>query len=261
VRQHLAALALLLLAGSAHADDKDKHKPIDVKQMVEKLDVYKDDVGNYLVTPRPSAIKDDLDKWVFYGTAKAMYQQRIIGSGVTGDKLSWAIWSPRVKGLAQASVENTAQGAEVRCKNGEEGHQKLVPLPPDQTKALLTKATFYPPLWERSAHFLARDDDGVYFYVDVRREEYGGKGHRVFMGKKGSMKELTMTNIVSDSAGEIYATKTGELKIVAGTDGKAYWKKGSKKVELVVLEVAPNRYLVYRDLGIYGSLGIVCDEQ
>ncbi|MBA3463315.1 MAG: hypothetical protein H0T46_25390 [Deltaproteobacteria bacterium] len=252
---------VLLLAGSAYADRKALKTPIDIKPMIEKLDVYKDDVGNYFVTPKPLAIKEDIEKWVFYGTGKAMYQQRIIGSGVSGDELSWAIWSPRVKGLAQASVTNTTKGAEVRCKTGEENHQKLVPLAPDQAKAVLMKATFYPPLWERSAHFLARDDDGVYFYVDIRREEYGGKGHRVFMGKKGSMKELSMTNIVSDSAGEIYSTKSGELKIVAGADGKAFWKKGSKKVELVVLEPARNRYVIYRDLGIYGSLGVVCDEQ
>lgn len=252
---------LLLLAGSAHADVKNKHKPIDIKPMIEKLDVYKDDVGNYLVTPKPLAIKDDQEKWVFYGTGKSLYQQRIIGSGISNDEYSWAIWSPRVKGLAQASVVNNMKGAVVVCKTGDENHQKLVPLAPDQAKAVLTKATFYPPLWERSAHFLARDDDGVYFYVDIRREEYGGKGHRVFMGKKGSMKELSMTNIVSDSAGEIYSTKSGELKVVAGADGKAYWKKGGKKVELVTLEPARNRYVIYRDLGIYGTLGVVCDEQ
>ena len=261
MRQHLAVALLLLLAGSAHADSKDQHKPIDVKPMIEKLDVYKDDIGNYLVTPKPLAIKDDLEKWVFYGTGKAMYQQRIIGSGVSGDELSWAIWSPRVKGLSQASVTNTMKGAEIRCKTGEDGHQKLQPLSAEQAKAVLMKAAFYPPLWERSAHFFARDDDGVYFYVDVRREEYGGKNHRVFMGKKGSMKELSMTNIVSDSAGEIYSTKSGELKIVAGSDGKAYWKKGGKKVELIVLEPGKNRYVIYRDLGIYGQLGVVCDEQ
>jgi hypothetical protein len=251
---------LLLLAGSAHAD-KDKHAPIDVKPMIEKLDVYKDDVGNYLVTPKPLAIKDDAEKWLFYGTGKAMYLQRVIGSGSSGDELTWAVWSPRVKGLAMAHITNTTKGAEVRCKAGRDNHQKLVPLAPDQAKAVLTKATFYPPLWEHSAHFLARDDDGVYFYVDIRREEYGGKGHRVFMGKKGSMKQLSMTNIVSDSAGEIYSTKSGELKIVTGSDGKAYWKKGGKKVELVVLELGNNRYVIYRDLGIYGSLGVVCDAQ
>lgn len=250
---------LVLVAGSAAADEP--KRPIDIKPAIDKLDVYKDDVGNVLVTPKPLAMKDDLDKWVFYGDGKTRYQQRIIGTGVAGDKLDWAIWSPRVRGLQMAQVSNDTQGAEVRCRTGENGSQKLVPVPAEKAKAILTRAKFLPPLWERQAHFLARDDDGVYFYVDVLREEYGGKGHRVFIGKKGALKQQTMTNIVSDSAGEIYATKTGELKIISGTDGKAYWKKGGKKTDLVQLEPAQNRYVIYRELGIYGTLGVVCDDQ
>lgn len=236
------------------------HKPIDVKPMIEKLDVYKDDVGNVLVTPKPLAIEKDAETWVFYGDGKMMYQQRIIGSGASGDKLDWAIWSPRVIGLPMAQVSNDSSGAEVRCRAGKDA-QKLVPVAPDKAKAILTKAKFLPPLWERQSRFLARDDDGVYFFVDVLREDYGGKGHRVFVGKKGSMKQQTMTNIVSDSAGEIYATKAGDLKIITGTDGKAFWKKGAKSTELKQLDPQDNRYLIYRELGIYGTLGVVCDDQ
>jgi hypothetical protein len=255
----LTILVVVTLTRSANAEDL--HKPIDVKPMIEKLDVYKDDVGNVLVTPKPLVVTEDADQWVFYGDGKTLYQQRIIGTGVSGDKFDWAIWSPRVRGLQMAQVENDTNGASVRCKSGKDTAQKLMPVPPDKAKVLLGKAKFLPPLWERQAHFLARDDDGVYFYVDILREEYGGKGHRVYVGKKGSMKLQTMTNIVSDSAGEIYATKTGELKIVSGTDGKAYWKKGGKKTELVQLDPAQNRYVIYRELGIYGTLGVVCDDQ
>src|SRR5690606_2196147 len=89
----------------------------------------------------------------------------------------------------------------------------LKPLTVDEARALIARATFLPPLWRRQAHFLARDDDGIYFFVDRYREEYGGKGYRVFSGQKGAMKELAMKNVVSDSAGEIYATKSGDLKI------------------------------------------------
>ncbi len=48
---------------------------------------------------------------------------------------------------------------------------------------------------------------------------------------------------------------------MSGTDGKAYWKKGGKKTELVQLDPAQNRYVIYRELGIYGTLGVVCDDQ
>src|SRR5438270_264459 len=43
------------------------------------------------------------------------------------------------------------------------------------------------------------------------RDEYGGKGHGIFVGPNGGMKEMPMTNVVSDSKGEIYATKRGVI--------------------------------------------------
>jgi hypothetical protein len=264
VRQHLIVAGLLLVATTASAETKKTsklHAPIDIRAVMDQLDVFKDDAGSVLVVPKVGAIKEDLEKWVFYGDAKTLYQQRIVGSGIDGDKYDWMVWSPRVQNIQQAFVTSDPNGVEIRCTAGKSGHRVLTPLPPDQARKVLAKATFLPPLWERQAHFLARDDDGVYFYVDKLQEEYGGKGYRVFVGKKGALKEAAMTNIVSDSAGEIYSTKTGELKIVAGSDGKAYWKKGGKKTELIVLEVPKNRYVIYRELGIYGTLGVVCDEQ
>ncbi|CAN5877837.1 hypothetical protein BH11MYX3_BH11MYX3_37170 [soil metagenome] len=260
MRQYLIALISVGLGGAVVRAD-DKPRPIDVKPVIDNLDVYRDDMGLVLVTPNPLTFKGDVESWVFYGDGKTLYQQRVIGNSISGAEVEWAIWSPRVKGLQQAQVSSKANGVEVRCRAGKDGHQLLVPVPKLQAKALLAKATFLPPLWQRQAQFLARDEDGVYFYVDRLQDELGGKGYRVFMGKKGSMKALSMTNIVSDSAGEIYATKAGELKIVTGTDGRAFWKKGGKKSELVVLELFSNRYLIYRELGIYGTLGVVCDAQ
>ena len=264
MRQHLIAVALLLVASAASADPKKTsklHAPIDIRAVVDQLDVFKDDAGSVLVVPKIAALKNDLQKWVFYGDAKSLYQQRIIGSSIDGDNYEWIVWSPRVQGIQQAFVTSDPNGVTIQCTAGKDGKRTLMPLPADQARKVLAKATFLPPLWERQAHFLARDDDGVYFYVDRLQDDYGGKGFRVFVGKKGALKEAAMTNVVSDSAGEIYSTKTGELKIIAGTDGKAYWKKAGKKTELVVLEVMQNRYVIYRDLGIYGTLGVVCDEQ
>ena len=137
----------------------------------------------------------------------------------------------------------------------------LTQLKADEAKAFFGKATFLPPFWERIAKFLARDDDGVYYFVDMLREEAGGNGYRVFIGQKGSMKEQAMTNVVADSGGEIYATKSGNLKIIADKKAEtAFWIKGGKKTELTVLAPLENRYLIYRGLGIYGQLGVVCDD-
>jgi hypothetical protein len=262
VRQHLTLVALIGLGlGGSVARADDKPRPIDIKPFIDKLDVYRDDTGMVLVAPDPVAFSSDIEALVFYGDGKTMYQQRVIGNSISGSEVEWTLWSPRAKGLSQAFVTSKPSGVEVRCRQGKDAHQQLAAVPPEQAKALLMKAKFLPPLWQRTAQFLARDDDGVYFYVDRLQDDFGGKGYRVFTGKKGSMKELSMTNIVSDSAGEIYATKAGELKIVTGSDGKAFWKKGGRKTELVVLELQANRYLIYRELGIYGALGTVCDAQ
>lgn len=263
MRQHLAILALGLVGGSAAADPKPK--PIDGRAQLAQLEVYRDDAGMYYVSPKPGAFADGAEKWVFYGDGKVLYQQQIVGSSSDGKGYAWSVWSPRVRGgLLQAGFVLNEDKPYVECRlvdNKPTGRKPLVALTADEARTLLGRAKLYGPLWQRSAKFLARDDDGVYYYVDQLSEEAGGKGFRVFVGKKGALKEQAMTNVVSDSAGEIYATKTGDLKIVTEAGDKAHWKKGAARRELVVLELYPNRYLIYRELGIYGQLGVVCDDQ
>jgi hypothetical protein len=264
-RQQLIVLLALGVAGHAAADRParakpgDKPKPIDAKAVAAKLDVFRDGEGHYYVSPKRGSFPDDADQWVFYGDGKTMYQQRIVGYGADDKGYDWSVWAPRVRGLNQASFNAKAVKPSVQCTRKDA--TPLTPLTVDEAKAVFARATFLPPKWQRQAHFLARDDDGTYFFVDRYREDLGGKGFRVFSGQKGAMKELAMTNVVSDSAGEIYATKSGDLKIVTeGNSGKAYWKKGQARNELIVLDLYQNRYLIYRELGIYGQLGALCDD-
>lgn len=260
-----SALLALFVAGPAAADRTakpgDKPKPIDIKPAVDKLDVYRDDAGMYYTSPRAGAFADNAGDWVFYGDGKTMYRQRTVGFGFSPDRgYDWTVWSPRVRQIQNASFSPTRDKPSVSCTQKDK--KALTLLSADEAKVLLGRAKFLPPLWQRQAHFLARDDDGTYFFVDRFQDDFGGKGHRIFSGQKGAMKELSMTNVVSDSAGEIYATKSGDLKIVTeGSAGKAYWKKGQAKNELIVLDLFANRYLIYRELGIYGQLGIICDDQ
>jgi hypothetical protein len=259
----------LLIASPALADRtehhnaNDKPKAIDLKAVADKLEAFRDDVGNVYVVPRPDAFSfDDAQKWVFYGDGKTFYQQRVVGaSQQSGQEYEWSLWAPRAKGMNTAQIYLKDDKLTLYCRNAKEGTRVLTQLKADEARTVFQRATFLPPLWMRQAHLLARDDDGVYYYVDELREEFGGNGFRVFMGQKGAMKELAMTNVVSDSAGEIFATKTGQLKLVhAADEKKGFWIKSGKKTELTVLEPFDNRYLIYRDLGIYGPLGAVCDD-
>jgi hypothetical protein len=266
MRQQMILVLALALTGHAAADNPApakpgaKPKPIDVKSVADKLEMFRDDDGKYYVSPKRGAFPDGDDQWVFFGDGKTMYQQRIVGYGADDKGYDWSVWSPRVQGLNQASFSAKAGKPSIQCTQKDSKPLKVLTV--DEAKPIFARATFLPPLWQRQSHYLARDDDGTYFFVDRYRDEFGGKGFRVFSGQKGSMKELAMTNVVSDSAGEIYATKSGDLKVVTeGNTGKAYWKKGGTKNELIVLELPANRYLIYRELGIYGQLGVVCDDQ
>jgi hypothetical protein len=268
-------LVILLFASTAAAAPKktpvrpppenrlatDKPKAIDIAPVIAQLDVFKDDVGNFYVSPRPGALGiDDAGGWVFFGDAKALYRQRVIGSSLTGGKhYQWALWSPRAKGMNAATLDLTDEGLALECRV--KGKRPLTKLKADEAKTFLAHATFYQPLWTHQAHLLARDDDATYYYVDELREEFGGNGYRVFVGPKGAMKELPLANIATDTAGEIFATKSGQLKLISGEGKKAYWIKGGKKMELTVVDTYDNRYLIYRELGIYGQLGAVCDDQ
>jgi hypothetical protein len=264
MRRYLSAALVCTSAAAALGKPvtapSDKPKPIDLKAVIDRLDVFKDDVGNYYVLPRPDGQPiDDDHSWVFYGDGKSLYEQRIIGSSVNGDRYEWYVWAPRAKGINTGIISRNGDKLTIACRQKDEGH-KITLLNADEAKTLIRRATFLPQLWQHSAHFLARDDDGVYYYVDELREEFGGNGFRVYIGQKGAMKAAAMTNIVSDSAGEIFATKSGQLKIIAGKNDTAAWIKGGKKAELTVLPLNDNRYLIYRDLGIYGQLGTVCDD-
>lgn len=250
------------MASAAVAGPADKKpKLIDVKSSIDKLEVWKDDLNQFYVVPSDITMKsDDAEQLVFFGDGKTMYQQRIVGGGTQDGHFEWTVWSPRVTQQTHAGLEYDKDGRmAVRCSVKDV--RPLTRLKADEAKAFFAKAAFKPPLWNRHASFLARDDDGVYYFVDVLAEEVGGNGHRVFVGQKGAMKEQAMTNVVEDSAGSIFATKSGNLKIV--TDDKndtAYWVRGGKKTELTVLDLQVNRYLIYRGLGIYGALGVPCDD-
>ena len=77
----------------------------------------------------------------------------------------------------------------------------------------------------------------------------------------GAMKELPLTNIVSDSKGQIFASKRGELRFVIEDGDKGTWIKGEQKTELTNVPVEDNIALIYGELGVYeGSLGTPCDE-
>lgn len=247
--------------GQAEAQRRKKKKVTDDKEDISKvkqdLVVLSDEDGDVYVM---SGVWNS-DHYVFYGDGKVMYRQRVFGGGADGStgRVDYSFWSPRTGG---GEIGRNGKGEYyLSCGRGREVETfTLKKLPDADARKVLATASFRKALWQRQAQALARDDSGNYYYVDRMRDEYGGKGHRIFAGPKGGMKELPMTNVVSDSVGEIYATKRGELRFVTDPN-KATWIKGSVKTELTIIPIDQNIELIYGDLGVYdGTLGTPCDD-
>src|SRR5262249_41169567 len=115
-------------------------------------------------------------------------------------------------------------------------------------------------------HLLARDDSGVYYYIDNIAKQYGGNGYRVFVGKRGALKQVPLTDVATDSGGEGVSTKSGDPRIVApasveeSTKRHVTFVRGDKRSDLVYLDTEVNSRLIFKDLGIYDFIGTLCDN-
>ena len=252
--------ALLALSTVAAADPKDpKPKSVDIKPIRDKLIVLQDsDGGTYVVLP-------GIDGHVWYGSprTKNLYEQIKVSASSDAATGSWdvSVWAPRVPNVQPGSLAHKADGSFSRwC--GSEQETGLTQLTGDKAKAVLDKWSFLSTAFIRRPYLFARDDAGVYYYVDVIREQYGGKGFRVFVGKKGAMKQRPLTDIATDAAGDVFGTKTGDLRIVRDTtEGKSTvtWVRGEKRSLLVTLDVDANSTVIFKDLGVYTFTGSICE--
>ncbi len=248
--------AVLAVAAAAAADPKPTK--VDLKPLRDQLIVLQDaHGGTYLVKQGDGAR-------AFFAAKATFYEQVVVGRTQNGDGWAVSTWAPRVDKVQPGMIQRRADDGsyEKWCGEVQTG---LTLVTGDKAKQILDKATAMTTPLVRHAHLLARDDSGVYYYVDALRKEFGGKGFRVFVGKKGAMKQLTLTDVASDTQGEVLSSKTGDLRLVhaEGTEvtfGSAAWIRGEKKQDLVVLDVDANSPLIYKDLGIYDFLGTICDD-
>jgi hypothetical protein len=252
----VAAIAVLI-AGSASALANDpKPKPVDVSAFRDKLIVLEDGQGGTYVV-----MHDGGSSRIWFGTGTTLYEQ--IGRGYSADGDAWdiTVWAPRVTNLQPGSVQRQPDGSFHRwC--GSEHDLPLKPVTADRVKTVLSRMQIMSASAIRASYLLARDDAGTYYYVDRLRQSSGGGGYRVFVGKKGSMKQLPLTDVATDAAGDVFATKTGEVRFVhdSGEKQTATWIHGSDKIVLSLLDVDVASRLIFKDLGIYTFLGTLCDD-
>ncbi len=248
--------ALVLVAAlKAAAPPAELPAAVDVSAARPKLQLFTDGKNHYV-----ALIPFDVDfDSAFYGDGKIFYQMRVVGGGASGtESFDRVFWDPRITAPYKSSVSFKDGKHEVRC---EDRDTVVTPVPAEEAKTILDAAKFVKPRWNHRAYALARDDRGTYYYVDKVREPESSKSFRLFVGQRGSLKAQKMVNIVSDSGGDIFSTKNGELRLILDR-GDSRWIAGKKETKLVSLPVEDNRLLIYNDLGVYAGerLGTPCDD-
>jgi hypothetical protein len=242
------ALALALLSGPAAPDDR-----VDVSAVRDTLQVLTDDREHYLVL----VPFGEMYEHFYWGDGKDFWAIQVFGGMQNGNEsFERNFWDPRIRNRSQASFSLREGKYTLQCA---ERQTTFHPADPKRQEEILKSATFHSQRWKRRAYALARDNGGTYWYVDrARKDEI--TDFRLWSGPRGALKPLRMTNVVSDSAGDVFATKGGDLKLVLGKN-EASWVQGKKSKDLILLPLAENAQLIYGDLGVYTGqpLGTPCD--
>jgi hypothetical protein len=240
-------LALLALSQVEKMDVGDK----------KALRVYSDGKKHLVTVTLPK--EGGMPESAWYGDGKNFYRLRVRGGGADGSEGTWnlSLWEPRTPN-ANASLDYRDRKVKVGCG---ERNTELATLKAEDADKLLEGATFYTYRWTRQPYLLARDERGNYYFVDMLRDVDGKKDMKLYIGPRGKLKVQQMTNIVSDSMGDIFSTKSGELRLVANND-ELKWVQGKDAQKLTRVPIDDNHVLIYTDLGVYERmpLGTPCDD-
>jgi hypothetical protein len=233
----------------------DDGAPLDLGPAKDKLLVLSDGKKHFVaVVPF-----GDTFEHLYYGDGKTFWAQRVVGGGSSGtESLDRVFWEPRVDAPWKASFDLKDGKYTVQC---DDRKIELRPVPEAERAGLLGEARFFEPRWKHQAYALARDSQGKYYYVDKVRKPEQSRSFRLFVGMKGSLKPQKMINVVSDSEGDIFATKSGSLRLILDKH-ETTWIAGKKKTALINLPIEDNHVLIYTDLGAYTGqrLGTPCDD-
>jgi hypothetical protein len=251
----LAALALSLLHADPPANSPPTEK-LNLSDLKGTFFAFTDGKKHYVVVEVEK--EQTVPEWAFYGDGKSMYRLRVKGGGgESGVSWSLALWEPRTIS-SNCHLDYKAGKLKIGCNDRT---TELTRIPPDEGKQVIDAASFFSYRWTRQPYLLARDDKGSYYFVDMERDVPGKKDMRLYIGPRGKLKLQQMTNIVSDSVGDIFSTKTGELRLVANADAMK-WVQGKEELKLTKVPPEDNHILIYTDLGVYERLplGTPCDD-
>jgi hypothetical protein len=230
-----------------------------------RTNVCTDGKGHYVVSAPAAPSGPQL----YYGDAKKLAQVPVTDALGNGAFFEPRCFNPGanssfrgldVRVYSRVEVDEAKRLCRVTC-----GTRKtdLTLLPAEQAAQLLTAASYLPPQDRRTGHSLNRDEKGNYYYVDKGATPQTAQDFRLYVGPKGNMKLQKMINVVSDSQGEIFSTKSGALRFIVGPHGReSTWVQGASRVKLLAVPVEENWQLIYNELGVYvgQKRGTPCDD-
>jgi hypothetical protein len=250
----LATLAVVQLAHAGKSPaPEETGTPIDVTGHRDKLIVLSDGKQHFMAL----VPFGDMSSPTYYGDGKTFWAQRVFGFSSSGtESFNRTFWDPRNSRTSWIGFKDGKYT--VSC---EDRKSELTPVSDAERDTILAGARFFPARWKHRAYALARDNEGKYYYVDRAREPEQSRSFRLFVGTRGNVKLQKMINVVSDSEGDIFATKSGSLRLILNKK-ETTWVQGKKKTPLVSLPVEDNHVLIFTDLGAYTGqrLGTPCDD-
>ena len=208
--------------------------------------------------------------WLFWGDGRVFHMVPVRGDGSDGDSsFNLAFEEYRADGRPLGELTFRDGRYTIDC---DERVTDFRPVAPDVAQRLLAEASFEKPPFDWGPYALARDDGGTYYFIDRQfRYVQDSKNltrftwkrtndFRLFAGPRGALKPLRLTNVVTDSEGDIFATKTGQLRLILSAN-QGTWIVGQSRRELTIVPVDRNQHLIYTDLGPYIGvpLGTPCD--
>ena len=233
----------------------------------EKMAVCTDGKSHYVaIAPHDQRISQ-----LFTGDGKTMTQVGIDPSGILAGtkflepRFPAPTHNPDFRGLdmrVYSSVEYDAEKKSCVLYCGERKTELSI-VPKADAKKLMTEAAFKPNPRAYAPYALARDDRGTYYYVDKGVRDDNKASYRIFVGKKGALKQQKMKDVAVDSEGEVFSTATGDLRFITSKEkGQYTWVAGKRENKLIALPPGQNLTLIYTTLGVYQGerMGNPCDD-
>lgn len=164
----------------------------------------------------------------------------------------------RFYSYVEADSDDSAAPCKVQCGTRT---MELARVTGDAKHAVLDAAKYQDSPHNRAPYALARDRGGVYYYVDHGATQATEKDFRIYRGKRGRLRKQPMRDVVSDSEGEIFATRNGKLRLLVGRDNAEWVTRGGAR-KLKRLPLQENLGLIYNELGVYFGerLYTPCDD-